>query len=74
MNRVVKSKYLMFAITPAYPHTYFWPHPQCAAIINKEPFSSANVGHGKKKSTSAKKTIMIKIMIKNERCYFKIKI
>lgn len=32
MNRVVKSKYLLFAITPAHPHAFFWPHPQCAPI------------------------------------------
>lgn len=35
MNRVVNSKYLMFVITPARPHTSFWPHPQHAAIIKR---------------------------------------
>lgn len=64
MNKVVKSKYLMFAITPAHPHTPSWPHLQCAAIINRESFSIPNVWEAKKKPTSAEKTVMIKIMIK----------
>lgn len=34
---------------------------QCAAIINKGSFSNANVWEAKKKPTSAKKTIMIKM-------------
>lgn len=66
MKRVVKSKYLKFAC----PHTSFWPHPQCAAIINKGSFSKANVWEAKKLLLLSQESHTDQ----SKKCNFKIKI
>lgn len=63
MKRVVKSKYLMFAILQL---TLILPFAliHSVQLLLTESFSSANVWEAKKKPTSAKKTMMIQIMTK----------
>lgn len=63
MKKVVQSKYLMFTILNlALILPFCLTHS--VQLLLTESFSSANIWEARKKPTSAKETIMIKIMIK----------